>query len=77
MSDGKWKLEGYDTFDESTYPIEGEYDTEEEAQAAAKERLTQLEESQPSASSGGQGFGGIQDQVWIIRPDGTKYHFTG
>ena len=68
-----WRLRGYDTFAEEPYPLEGEYASERLAQAAAKQRMAELEESQPSASSGGQS--GIQDQIYIIRPDGTEYRF--
>lgn len=71
MSDGKWKLEGYDTFSREGYPLPGEYDTEDAAMTAAKKRLEYLERTQPSESSGGQG--GVQDQVYLIRPDGTKF----
>lgn len=72
----KWKLEGFDTFLEESYPLAGEYSTEEEAIQAAEKRLEELEEEQPTNSSGGQGEFGIQDRVYIIRPDGTKYRFT-
>jgi hypothetical protein len=74
---GKWRLEGFDTFEGEEYPLTGEHDTEELAQAAARGRLAELEKSQPSASSGGQGLYGIQDRVFIIRPDGSKYRFMG
>jgi hypothetical protein len=40
--------------------------------AAARE-LRELERMQPTAQSGGQE--GIQDQVCIITPDGTRYRF--
>jgi hypothetical protein len=72
---GKWGLEGFDTFSNETYPLSGEYDTEEFARDAAKKRLSELEKTQPSASSGGQKESGIQDQVFVIRPDGTKYRY--
>lgn len=69
----KWKLEGYDTFSNEEYPLEGEYDTEELAKGAAIARLEKLEETQPSHESGGQD--GIQDQVFIIKPDGSKFRY--
>jgi hypothetical protein len=80
MKTGKWSLDGYDTFEggpDAYYPLEGEYDDEQSAQAAARKRLAELEKTQPSSSSGGQSFGGIQDQVFVVRPDGSKYRFLG
>jgi hypothetical protein len=71
MQNGKWKLEGYDTFSEEEYPLPGEHDTEDAAIAAAQERLADLERTQPSESSGGQD--GIQDRVYVIRPDGERF----
>ena len=70
----KWKLEGWDVFDTPHYPIEGEYDTEEQAIEAAKLRLIELEREQPTESSGGQN--GIQDKIFIVRPDGSKYQYV-
>jgi len=67
-----WRLEGYDTFEGEFYPLDGSYETKELAIAAAKDRLKALEKSQPSASSGGQGFGGIQDRVFVVGPDGKR-----
>ncbi len=67
----KWRLLGYDTFSSEEYPLEGEYDTETDAIAAARARLAELEETQPSESSGGQD--GIQDRVFVIRPDGSCF----
>ncbi len=69
-----WKLEGVDTFANESYPLGGEYPNEAAAVEAAKERLEELEKTQPTSQSGGQK--GIQDQVYIVRPDGTKYRFT-
>lgn len=71
MQNSKWKLEGYDTFSREEYLLPGEYDTEDDAVAAAFQRLDDLEASQPSEMSGGQG--GIQDRVYVIRPDGTSF----
>ena len=70
----KWKLEGYDTFEGSYYPLEGEYDSEAQAEDAARSRLIHLEKTQPSSSSGGQG--GIQDRVYIVNPEGKLRLFT-
>lgn len=46
------------------------YDTYEEALADARVRLASLEASQPASSSGGQAYGGIQDRVYVVHPDG-------
>jgi hypothetical protein len=72
-----WRLEGYDTFEGASYPLKGEYSDEKAARGAAQERLAELERTQPSSSSGGQGDLGIQDRVYIVRPDGSKYRFHG
>src|SRR5262245_18102138 len=69
-SGGRWRLRGYDTFAGEDYPLPGSYWTEAQAQRAARKRLAELERTQPSVSSGGQRPGGIQDQVYIVRPDG-------
>lgn len=71
----KWKIEGYDTFDASSYPLAGEYDSEDDAKQAARNRLSELETNQPSSTSGGQS--GIQDRVYIVNPNGNKYRFFG
>ena len=71
MQNNKWKLQGYDTFAHEGYPIDGQFDTEDDAMAAARVRLDDLERTQPSASSGGQD--GIQDRVYVIRPDGSSF----
>lgn len=58
------------------YPVPGEFDTAEEAVTAAALKLIEFEESQPSSESGGQDESGIQDRVFIVRPDGSKYRFV-
>lgn len=73
----KWRLEGYDTFEGERYELEGEYDSEEQATAAAKAVLASLERTQPTEESGGQGGQGIQDHVWVIGPDNAEYRFLG
>jgi hypothetical protein len=76
--DGKWRLEGYDTFEGGSnayYPIEGEYGSEGGAEQAARDRLIELEATQPSESSGGQRSTGIQDRVYIVSPDGKRRRF--
>ncbi|MDD5289852.1 MAG: hypothetical protein PHT40_01455 [Patescibacteria group bacterium] len=72
---GKWGLEGFDTFEDESYSLPGKFDTQEKAEEAATKRLAELEKTQPTSSSGGQSFGGIQDQIYIIRPDGSKYRY--
>lgn len=64
----RWKLMGYDTFSNESYTLKS-YPTQAAAESAAQERLRDLERTQPSTSSGGQS--GIQDRVYIERPDGT------
>lgn len=71
----KWKLIGHDTFAREDYPL-SEHESEEAAIEAARARLRSLEVTQPSATSGGQGDEGIQDRVFIERPDGTRYRVT-
>lgn len=77
MPQKKWTLEGLDRFDGGFYPIFGEHDTEGEALEAAKVELAEIERLQPSSSSGGQGPDGIQDRIYIVRPNGSKYRFVG
>lgn len=71
-SKGDWEVVGYDTFDREFYPL---YDcvSEEVALALGIRYLKHLEATQPAAFSGGQAALGIQDRVFIIRPDGTQY----
>lgn len=73
-----WKLLGYDTFEEGFYPLSGQYHDEESAYAAAVARLDSIEEIQPTEESGGQAIDendprGIQDQIFVVRPDGSRY----
>lgn len=71
-----WKLEGYDTFSNEEYSLPGEYPSEKAAIAAAQARLKELELTQPTKDSGGQGSLGIQDRVFVVRPDGTKFRVS-
>jgi len=71
----RWTLQGYDTFSREDYDLPGQYWTEAGAQRAARRRLRYLERTQPSASSGGQKEFGIQDRVFIVRPDTTNYRY--
>ena len=68
----KWRLVGWDTFEGAEYPL-SEHDTEGDCLRAARDRLRELERTQPTLSSGGQD--GIQDQVLIETPDGLRYRF--
>lgn len=65
-----WRLIGHDTFDGDDYSLT-EHGSEEEALHAAHDRLHALEILQPTYASGGQD--GIQDRVYVVRPDGTRY----
>lgn len=69
-SKGRFALMGYDAFSDEEYPKPPRYKTERAAERAAQRELRRLERVQPSAESGGQH--GIQDQVFVIHPDGTK-----
>lgn len=71
-----FKLLGYDTFSNEWYPLD-EFPTLDKARAAGIKRLEELAISQPAASSGGQAAGGIQDQVFIKHPDGTRQRVIG
>jgi hypothetical protein len=64
-----WKVEGMDGFDDDAdyYPL-SEHPTAPQAFTAARERLAELNVSQPSA--GGQG--GIQDRVYVVHPGGRR-----
>jgi hypothetical protein len=74
-----WRLRGYDPFSSDWYEYRTqagaleEYASQQEAEAAAALKLAALEREQPSASSGGQG--GIQDRIYVVRPDGTLYRY--
>lgn len=75
VTGGKWKLLGYDTFEggDAFYHIQEqgyqpEYSKYEDALAAAKLRLRELNVTQPDA--GGQS--GMQDRVYIEYPDGRR-----
>jgi len=72
--ENNFQLLGYDTFEggpDAWYPL-GNFETHEQALTAAKIKLQENEKQQPTSTSGGQEFGGIQDRVFIIHPDGYK-----
>ena len=69
-SDGKFRLHFLDTFaDEGYDDMSVSYTTEAEAREAAKNKMLGIKALQPDSSSGGQGFGGIQDRIYIKFPD--------
>jgi hypothetical protein len=74
---GSWSVDGYDTFEggDAYYPVKRGLASEEDARAAASAYLHELERRQPSEHSGGQGPMGIQDRVFIVKPDGTRERF--
>ncbi len=79
----KWRLVGLDTFSYEWYPILNdnyskrlEFETEDEARLAAEKQLEKIEQQQPTASSGGQDPGGIQDRIYIESPTGERYRYT-
>lgn len=67
-----FKLLGYDTFSSEWYNLSA-FSTELAARKAGLKRLAELEITQPSKNSGGQGAFGIQDQVFIEGPDGQRH----
>lgn len=71
MNETKWTLEGLDAFDGGRYFL-SRHHSEDEALRAAQIRLSFLEKTQPTASSGGQAEHGIQDRVFVVLPDGTR-----
>jgi hypothetical protein len=77
VAQGKWYIRGYDTFENQPYSLDGEWDDEAQAVLRAKAHLGQIERTQLSEDSGGQDEGGIQDQVWVVRPDGTEFQVWG
>ncbi len=75
MHAARWTVRGYDSFAHENYPLPGAFETEDDAIAAARGHLAELEIAQPSASSKGQD--GIQDRVFVIRPDGSVFRVAG
>jgi len=67
----KFWLEGEDTFSWEYYPLAIDIDDLPTAEMLRAARLRNLERSQPTSTSGGQDFGGIQDKVYIRHPDNT------
>lgn len=73
----QWKLLGYDTFSGEDYSLAGAYISQRSAEQAAEAQLKELQQTQPDSETGGQDEQGIQDRVFVVRPDGTKYRYTG
>ncbi len=71
-----WHLSGYDTFAGDSYHLAGTFFSEKAARKAAMKELKTLEKLQPTRYSGGQQPGGIQDQISIVRPDGSSYRIV-
>ncbi|MEQ2009625.1 MAG: hypothetical protein ABMA26_22810 [Limisphaerales bacterium] len=57
----KWRLEGFDTFACEYYRLPGEYETQEEAGAAARARLAELAVTQAGSPE-------LRDRVNILPP---------
>jgi hypothetical protein len=66
---GQWTIKGHDTFADEWYPLESGLANEQEAQAAARKHLAEIERLQPQ--------NGIQDKVYIVGPDGIHVRFFG
>jgi len=73
ISDETWGLREKDTFSNEWFDFGERFSSEEDARTAAREILNEHEIDQPTESSGGQD--GIQDQVWIVRPDMSIYRY--
>ena len=74
VSSKVWGLREWDTFSSESYDFGERFLSEKSARRAARKKLVRLEKWQPTEMSGGQD--GIQDQMWIVRPDGSAYRFT-
>jgi len=75
-----WRVYGYDTYDGRPYdfldhPLYG-FSDEEEALRFAREQFANIQYDQPPEEAGHcWEEDSIQDQVWIVRPDGSEYQF--
>lgn len=67
-----WRVVGHDTFSNEDYDITDANLSQDEAFGIARKKLSEIEREQPTATSGGQGFGGIQDRVFVVSPTGEK-----
>lgn len=73
--ENEWKLVSFDTFAETFYHLPGTYVGEKEARQAGALRLEELNKNQPPETSGGQDDLGIQDRIFVQRPDGSRFRF--
>ena len=73
MKSGKWGIDAYDPFDGEDFSLPYEYYSEQEALEATRKMLADEEKLNPSETSGGQGFGGLQTRFYVRRPDGSRY----
>ena len=70
-----WRVLGFDAFDEEYYPLSGDFETEDGAKKLASEKFDQINLSQPDEQSSGQDDDGIQDRLFIEKPDGSLIRF--
>jgi hypothetical protein len=68
-----WRIHGYDAYSGDPYPLPGRFPSEAAALRAARRALRKIERMQPAATTGGQADGGMQDHVYVVRPDGSLY----
>lgn len=74
----EFEVIGYDEFDGEDYPLgdpigtPATFDDHDAAIRFGRRHLEGLERTQPTSSSGGQEFGGIQDRVYILHPNGQR-----
>jgi hypothetical protein len=82
-SSPEFEVIGYDAFDGEDYPLgdplgtPARFGDRDAALEFGRRRLEDLERTQPSSGSGGQGFGGIQDRVYVLHPDGRRERVLG
>lgn len=69
----KWKVFGYDSFDERRYPVfpVNEFDEESAARQRVKEELMTIERAQPRDDPGDREESEYQDYVILVHPDGV------
>lgn len=65
-TDGKWEVEGYDTFSNEGYSV-SKHKTKKAAEMAAKRHKANIERLQPKETAGS-----IQDLVYLVDPKGNK-----
>ncbi len=65
----KWWVRGHDTFAGEDYTLAIDIEDAETAHALANAARRHIEEAQPTATSGGQSYWGIQDRVDVMPPE--------